>query len=356
MKQNNIGLNVRQLRIIEFFESHSSGAVLDIMEFLAEEVSRVTIVRDLQLLCELGYLMQTGAGRGVEYNLAPGYALLRPIDVEEYFVIPQDERLVNSKFNFDVFKLLAETSVFTEEEMSYLEGLHNTFVSNLEGIDSDVIKHKEFERIIIEFAWKSSQIEGNTYSLLDTESLIVNHQSAVGKSQEETQMILNHKEAFDFVIAHKKSFKVLKQAFIEKAHQILVKNLNITHNLRKSPVGIVGTNYRPIDNMFHIEEAIKSMVKLVNGTSNVFEKAFFSLILLSYIQGFEDGNKRTARLVSNAMLIACDYTPLSYRGVSEAEYKKASILFYETNNITYFKKIFMEQYEFAVNNYFQSIG
>jgi fido (protein-threonine AMPylation protein) len=355
MKQSGVSLNSRQLRVIKFFETNPKGAVLDIFELLDGKVSRITIVRDLQLLCELGYLIQTGAGRGVEYYLSPSYAVLKPVDIESYFVISQDDRGVDIKFNFDIFKLLADTSIFTEEEQIHLNKLHSTFVDNFASIDSDVIKHKEFERIIIEFAWKSSQIEGNTYSLLDTESLIRSHESAVGKSQEETQMILNHKEAFDFVIEHQRGFKVLKQPLIEKTHQILVQSLNITHNLRKAPVGIVGTNYRPLDNMFHIKEAIQAMIKLVNSTSNVFEKSFFSLILLSYIQGFEDGNKRTARLISNAMLIAFGYTPLSYRGVSETEYKKASILFYETNNITYFKKIFIEQYEFAVNNYFQSV-
>ena len=94
------------------------------------------------------------------------------------------------------------------------------------------------------------------------------------------------------------------------------------------------------------------MIKLINDKENFFEKAFLSLILLSYIQAFEDGNKRTARMVSNAILLAHNSIPLSYRIVDVKEYKKASLLFYEINSIFYFKQIFIEQFEDAVSNYF----
>jgi Fic family protein len=81
-------------------------------------------------------------------------------------------------------------------------------------------------------------------------------------------------------------------------------------------------------------------------------KALLSLSLISYIQPFMDGNKRTSRLMANAVLLANDWAPLSYRSIDEAEYKKAIILFYEQNNLLYLKKLLMEQYDFSVRNYF----
>jgi Fic family protein len=152
---------------------------------------------------------------------------------------------------------------------------------------------------------------------------------------------------------NRKAFIRLSRAVIERAHLLLVKNLHVTPNIRKSPVGITGTNYHPLDNEFQIIEALSNMISLVNSKKSFFEKSFLSLILLSYIQTFEDGNKRTARLVSNAILLASKSVPMSYRAVSEVEYKKASIIFYEQNNIAYFKQIFISQYEFAARNYFK---
>ncbi len=94
------------------------------------------------------------------------------------------------------------------------------------------------------------------------------------------------------------------------------------------------------------------MCQLLNEKSNIFEKALLALVLISYIQGFMDGNKRTARIVSNAILIANDHCPISFRTVDSIGYKKAMLVFYEQNNITPFKRIFMEQFRFAVGTYF----
>jgi len=94
------------------------------------------------------------------------------------------------------------------------------------------------------------------------------------------------------------------------------------------------------------------MCELINGKEDVVEKSLLALVLLSYTQAFVDGNKRTARIVSNAILIAHGYCPISFRTVDSIEYKKAMLIFYEQNNISAFKEIFMSQYEFAVNTYF----
>ena len=133
---------------------------------------------------------------------------------------------------------------------------------------------------------------------------------------------------------------------------MLIKELGIDRNLRNRRVGITGTNYRPLDNEFQIREAFENMCKLINSKKNVFEKALIALVFISYIQGFMDGNKRTARITSNAILVANKYCPISFRTVDSIDYKKAMLIFYEQNNITAFKRIFMDQFEFAVKTYF----
>ena len=91
---------------------------------------------------------------------------------------------------------------------------------------------------------------------------------------------------------------------------------------------------------------------MINRTENPIEKALIAVLMIAYIQPFEDGNKRTSRILGNALLLASDYCPLSYRSVDEVEYKKAIIMFYEQNNATYFKRLFLEQYRQAVKKYF----
>ena len=117
-------------------------------------------------------------------------------------------------------------------------------------------------------------------------------------------------------------------------------------------VGIVGTNYKPLDNSYQIKEALKNLIEVINKTDNPIEKALISVLMIAYIQPFEDGNKRTSRILGNALLLANNYCPLSYRSVDEIEYKKAIILFYEQNNASYFKRLFIEQFRQAVSKYF----
>ncbi len=129
--------------------------------------------------------------------------------------------------------------------------------------------------------------------------------------------------------------------------------MGVEKNIRKRIIGITGTNYKPLDNEYQITEAINATCDLVNSKENTFEKSFILLLLLSYIQAFEDGNKRTARIMSNAIMISNNHCPISFRTIDSIDYKKAMLIFYEQNNVSVFKKIFMEQYKFAVNNYFQ---
>ena len=220
------------------------------------------------------------------------------------------------------------------------------------GTLSDIEYRKEMERLGVDLSWKSSQIEGNTYSLLETERLLKEKETAQGKTKEEAVMLLNHKDALDFILDCPDYLKEVSVRRIEDIHSILTKELGVGSGIRKRRVGITGTNYRPLDNEFQIREALEDTCRLINAKENVFEKALLALVLLSYIQPFTDGNKRTARISSNAILMAWGYCPISFRTVDSIDYKKAMLMFYEQNNIAAFKQIFIEQYEFAVKNYF----
>ena len=144
----------------------------------------------------------------------------------------------------------------------------------------------------------------------------------------------------------------MKVSAIEDIHGILIKDLGINRNIRNHRVGVIGTNYVPLDNDQQIKDTMIQMCNIVNSKQNVFEKALLLLVLLSYIQAFDDGNKRTARILSNACLIHYQHCPISFRTVNPMEYRKAMLLFFEQNNISAFRKLLIGQFEFAVNTYF----
>lgn len=345
-------LDTNELEIIDFIKKNPQSSSKDILESNAFSISYATIKRILSKLINQNLLIIDGKGKATKYSISPAFKLLQPIDLEEYYKYEIDDRKIIETFNFGLIQdVLSKVNLFTDEELKRLSELQNKFTNNISQL-TELEFNKELERLAIDLSWKSSQIEGNTYTLLETERLIKERETASGKTKEEASMLLNHKDALDFIIANPDYLEPLTISKIEDIHRILTKELNIDKNIRKRRVGISGTNYKPLDNEYQILEALKNTCDLINSKENVFERALLILVLISYIQPFSDGNKRTARIVSNAILMNNKYCPLSFRTVDSIDYKMAMLLFYEQNNIIKFKEIFINQFDFAVNTYF----
>jgi Fic family protein len=344
-------LNQRQNDILKILANKREIGIADINALLAYNVSIPTINRDLKVLVSNNLLAKIGTGKNTTYKVSDSYRLLDAEIGNSYFDKEVDERFGNKRFNPAIFKLIEESVLFTKSEFDFLDALQQAHTEKIKTL-SPVLLKKETERLAIELSWKSSQIEGNTYSLLETEVLLTEKITAKGKDQSEAIMLLNHKKAIDYIYQDRISVTPLKVAGIEGIHSLLTSDMGISKNLRKRVVGITGTSYVPPENEFQIREYLENVCELINKRDSVFEKAMLAVLLISYIQPFEDGNKRTGRITGNALLIENKYCPLSYRSVTPIDYKKAMILFYEQNNLSAYKKLFMEQFEFAVKNYF----
>ena len=346
-----INLSSRQKEIIDIIRVTDNATISSIKDELSEDISIPTLNRELAHLVASGYIFRSGSGRSTSYSITTYFKLFAPIEADKYFNNDPDNRDAFTGFNFNIFDILTDTDIFSNEEMQHLDRLHRKYQDNISDIPDELYK-KELERLTIELSWKSSQIEGNTYSLLETEILFLEKKMPDGKPKDDAVMLLNHKDALNYILKNKSIANKLDLRLIEEIHSIIVKDLGVSRNVRTRAVGITGTAYKPIDNEHQIRESLDNMCSLINSSENGFIKAFLAVILISYIQPFEDGNKRTARMISSALLIAYNACPLSYRNIDSMEYKKAMLLFFEQNNLFAFKKIFIEQNEFSANNYF----
>lgn len=338
--------------ILQYLHYNQPSTRDEIARGIAFEGSDATLKRAIASLVGNGDIIVTGKARATRYSLSPQAHLLMPLNLDTYFAKDVDERQVQTYFKFQLIRdQLPTVELFTKDERKHLNELQQMFRKHVDEMTVNEYK-KEMERLGIDLSWKSSQIEGNTYSLLETERLLRESKTAEGKTKEEAIMLLNHKDALHFILDNPDYLQLLSLSHIEDIHALLTKDLSVDKGIRHRRVGITGTNYHPLDNEFQICEAIHDTCELINGKDNVFEKALLTLVLLSYIQAFSDGNKRTARITSNAILIANGYCPLSFRTVDSVDYKKAMLIFYEQNNLFAFKQIFMQQFEFAVSEYF----
>jgi Fic family protein len=101
---------------------------------------------------------------------------------------------------------------------------------------------------------------------------------------------------------------------------------------------------------------MRDAIDVINTLANPLEKAMACIVLIAYLQPFADGNKRTSRLMANAVLLAQEYPPLSYRSIDIEAYKGALILFYEQGVLANFRDLFVEQVKESALNYFFPTG
>lgn len=338
--------------ILQYLHYHPLAKRAEIGNALTAEMSDRTLKRVIADCVGKGFVEVVGKGPATRYKLTPQAHVTMPLNLDTYFDKDIDERTVQEGFNFCLIReILPKVRLFTDGELATLHEAQARFRQHLLDM-TETEYRKEMERLGIDLSWKSSQIEGNTYSLLETERLLKEKKTASGKTKEEAVMLLNHKDALDFILDVPDYLKEISISRIEEIHALLTKELGVERNIRHRRVGITGTNYQPLDNEFQIREALEDSCWIINGKDEVFEKALLALVLLSYIQAFADGNKRTARIISNGILIANGHCPISFRSVDSMDYKKAMLMFYEQNNIAAFKQVFIDQFLFAVKTYF----
>lgn len=219
-----------------------------------------------------------------------------------------------------------------------------------------------FNRLLIDLAWNSSRLEGNTYSLLDTKRLIELGKEAEGHAHLEAQMILNHKDAIEFLVSAADEIGFNRYTILN-LHALLANNLladpTAAGRLRYIAVGIERSAFHPLEVPQLIEESFDQILATATAITDPFEQAFFVMVQLPYLQPFDDVNKRVSRLAANIPFIKGNLSPLSFADVSRHTYTDAVLGVYELNEIDLLKDVFIWAYERSAARYTavrQSLG
>jgi fido (protein-threonine AMPylation protein) len=211
-----------------------------------------------------------------------------------------------------------------------------------------------FNRLLIDLSWNSSRLEGNTYSLLETERLLKLSEVVEGKDLKDAQMILNHKEAIEFLVDSANDIGVNRRTILN-LHAILsydlLGNPESCGRLRSIPVWIGKSVYSPLAIPQLIEECFQQIIDIASQIQDPFEQAFFLMVQLPYLQPFEDVNKRVSRLAANIPLILRNLSPLSFVDVPESLYIQGLVGVYEFNRIELLREVFIWAYERSCLHY-----
>ena len=275
-----------------------------------------------------------------------------PEEIRQYIKQPvQDRPLVAYNQEFLYGYRPNETSYLTEEERSRLHEMGRRLPQE---VLAGTYAKSVLSRLLIDLSWNSSRLEGNTYSLLDTERLVNFGQAAEGKDAIQAQMILNHKDAIEFLVESAEAIGFDRRTLFN-LHALLANNLlpnpAAEGRLRDIPVGIGGSKFMPVEILQRLNDCFGQVLESAASIADPFEQAFFIMVQLPYLQPFEDVNKRVTRLAANIPLIQANLAPLTFVGVEDDEYKNAILGVYELNQVRLLKQVFIDAYEASAQSY-----
>ena len=330
-----------------------------------ESIPWRTLLRRLTELERQERVVIERAGRSTRYKPGPALVLVDPPIEQDYVKISRESARLRALIRQPLIhrKPVAYDASLLEKydpgktwylPMRIRTTLHQMGRTPDENQPAGTYARDIFSRLLIDLAWASSQLEGNTYSRLDTQLLIEFGQTAVGKAAEETTMILNHKAAIEMLVEQAdligfNSYTICNlHAAISEG---LMKNPEDEGQLRVGEVAIMNSAYMPLGIPQKIEECFKLLLTKVSMIPDPFEQAFFVMVHIPYLQPFGDMNKRTSRMAANIPLIKGNYCPLSFVGVPQQAYIDGTLAVYETRRTELLRDVFVAAYERSCEQY-----
>ncbi|MGH8719868.1 MAG: Fic family protein [Burkholderiales bacterium] len=346
--------------------SPDGASIDDIGAVLTVKLPRRTLQRRLALLVRQKQLTVEGKARGSRYRLpavtgvshvtlpairAEGHGeIYVPISAEAEIIKRAIREPVQNRSPVGYNRAFLDA--YRPNETFYLPAETRGHLSEL-GRSSAGRQHagtyarQIFDRLLIDLSWNSSRLEGNTYSLLETDRLLRLGEAAEGKDAREAQMILNHKAAIELLVEQASEIGFNRYTLLN-LHALLSDNLldpQASGSLRAIPVGIDGTVYHPLEVPQLIEECFQQVLDTAAAIADPFEQAFFAMAHLPYLQPFENVNKRVSRLAANIPLVRDNLCPLSFVDVPERAYVDGLLGVYELNRVELLRDVFVWAYQ-----------
>jgi hypothetical protein len=345
----------------------AGGSLEDIGGALDRKLPRRTLQRRLAVLVEQKRLAVEGRGRGSRYRLPLITGELHAV-LGEAKLEARGEVYVPISPDGEAIKKAIREPLQNRQPVGYnrrfLDGYrpNDTFYLSVETRQclvelgrppggerpAGTYARQIFSRLLIDLSWNSSRLEGNTYSLLETERLLELGEGAVGKDALEAQMILNHKAAIELLVEQAAEVGFNRYTILN-LHGLLSDNLladpRACGRLRTIPVAIAGTNYHPLEVPQLIDECFQQILDTATAIADPFEQAFFVMVHLPYLQPFEDVNKRVSRLAINIPLIRQNLCPVSFVDVPERAYIDGTLGVYELNRTELLRDVFVWAYQ-----------
>lgn len=341
----------------------------ELYEAIEGSISERTLRRMLKDLAEQGKINLIGGNRNRRYQLNHVEQSIKELSPDSTL---DDKKFIFSEHSLTVYQKL-KLPLYTREPCTYNELWLMSYIPNetfylsekqrkilaesggqkTYDQEAGTYANKIYDRLLIDLSYNSSRLEGNTYTLIDTQKLLLEGKAADDKMDADRIMILNHKEAIRFLVKSLRMIELSEES-IRTLHYLLSDGLVLpkdSGNIREEEIKISGSTYIPLGDRSRIERVFSAIIEKAKNIQNVFEQSFFLLVHISYIQAFIDVNKRTARLTANIPIVNGNYIPISFNYIEKEDYRMAVIAIYELNDITLLLDLFIFSYTRTCKEY-----
>lgn len=339
-------MSVTDQAILDYIAAHPGAGREDVRKAVAREASDTTMWRALKRLTDEGKLIVSGKAR------ATGYTLAGSAEIRAYLQTPYNKRPAKT-YNKEFLDGYVPDKTFY---LSTADREHLQAAGKPAGpaLPAGTYARRILEKLLVDLAWASSRMEGNTYDILQTAQLIKFGEEATGKDRKEAVMILNHKDAIQYLVDNIGEIGI-NRPDICNIHALLSDGLLIdpamAGRLRRIPAGIAYSSYTPPDDEFIIEEEFEITIEKAVAITDPFEQSFFLLVHIPYLQAFADVNKRTSRIASNIPLLKADLAPMSFVTMDDRGYIDGLMGIYEMNNVSLLREVYIDSYLASARNY-----
>jgi fido (protein-threonine AMPylation protein) len=367
-------IHEHELRAVEdaVRKRENGASIADLAGRYASEAEKRSMHRRLAKLIELNRLRITGGGKGARYFLTDASrqavphgeerhpeedALFVPLsdvgqELQEAVQTPVGERAPAAyKRRFISNYLPNNTFYLSSSERRHLAEVNK---GQLNSQPAGAYARQILNSLLIDFSWNSSRLSGSAYTIADTQALLETGQRAEGKSAEDAQNILNHKDAIEFLVEAARDIG-FNDYTILNLHSFLSDNLlqdpQASGRLRTRGISTDQSPYTPLATPAIIQQCFSDLLAKACGIHDPFEQAFFVFVQLPYLQPFENANERVARLAANIPLIKKNLCPLSFADVPQTLYRDAMLSVYELNKTELARDVFVWAYERSAKSY-----
>lgn len=308
-------------------------------------IERTTLFRRLTSMGELGIVSFEGEGRMRKYRLNSNsdeylkWDLSRP---------PSDRQRVMYDPGLLKNYVPNKTFLLTPEQREAMR--------QAAGGEKLKVAPENYRRVLnsllIDLSYASSKLENVNISWLDTKTLIEFGERPEGLSDFQLAIVLNHKNAIQFMVENDLSFT---RRDIFDLHSLLMKDLlkepGADGRIRTKIVGFDDSRYIPLANPQQISEEFDTLLSKASQIEDPFEQSFFALLFIAYLQPFQDGNKRTSRLSTNIPLLKHRLPPFSFADIGRRDYTFGLLAFYERGRADFLAKSYSSAYMKTAQRY-----